>query len=384
MTGRTLFIFPGQSRADRLPGVAAGDVPREFFYGFLALRDAGYDVAMADSHRDPDNVLGRALVRLEIRRNSFVNLGYSWQRVRALTTALESADVALSFTDGFSLSLGRYGHRLANRPRLAGGFHGLADIIDQVRPAFRQPAHRIIRRAVAGLDHVFFSGEPDRRQSIALFGLDPAKTSLYRFGVDTRFWCPDTTAPEEQVVFSVGSDPKRDYATLINADVAAPVRILTRLPVAVPPGRGDVEIIRGSYHGSPVTDLVLRDMYRRAQIVAVPLLDVWQPTGCSVTLQAMACGRPVILSDFRGLWDREVLRDGENCLLVPPGDPAALAAAANRLRSDSSLRHHLGAAARRTAESHFALDRMNQDIIALAGRLGAAPAAATPTLAAAS
>ena len=87
----------------------------------------------------------------------------------------------------------------------------------------------------------------------------------------------------------------------------------------------------------------------------------------------MACGRPVVLSNIKGLWDREVLRDGANCLLVPPGDPVALAAAIDRLRADPALRRRIGTAARHTAEIHFPLDRMNQDIIALAQRFGAMP-----------
>ena len=36
-------------------------------------------------------------------------------------------------------------------------------------------------------------------------------------------------------------------------------------------------------------------------------------------MQASACGRPVVLTRTRGLWDPEALRDGENVLLVPPG-----------------------------------------------------------------
>jgi glycosyltransferase involved in cell wall biosynthesis len=67
----------------------------------------------------------------------------------------------------------------------------------------------------------------------------------------------------------------------------------------------------------------------------------------------MACGKPIVLSRIRGLWAPELLRDGENCLLVPPGDRAALAAAVSRLATDAGLRARLGHAARETAERHF-------------------------------
>jgi glycosyltransferase involved in cell wall biosynthesis len=45
---------------------------------------------------------------------------------------------------------------------------------------------------------------------------------------------------------------------------------------------------------------------------------------------------------------REVLRDGHDALLVPPADPAALAAALIRLADDPALRARRGSAARAT------------------------------------
>ena len=50
---------------------------------------------------------------------------------------------------------------------------------------------------------------------------------------------------------------------------------------------------------------------------------------------ALACGTPLITSDTPAA--RELLRDGENALLVPPGDPAALAEAMRRLAADPEL-----------------------------------------------
>lgn len=61
--------------------------------------------------------------------------------------------------------------------------------------------------------------------------------------------------------------------------------------------------------------------------------------------QAMAVGRAIVTADTPGV--REVLSDGENALLVPPGDPAALAAALVRLGGDAELRARLGEGARR-------------------------------------
>jgi glycosyltransferase involved in cell wall biosynthesis len=61
--------------------------------------------------------------------------------------------------------------------------------------------------------------------------------------------------------------------------------------------------------------------------------------------QAMAVGRPIVTADTPGA--REVLVDGESALLVPAGDPQALAEAMTRLGGDSDLRARLGENAHR-------------------------------------
>ena len=55
--------------------------------------------------------------------------------------------------------------------------------------------------------------------------------------------------------------------------------------------------------------------------------------------QALACGTPLVTGDTRAA--RELLVDGESALLVPPGDPDALAAAIRRLAVDPELAEHL-------------------------------------------
>jgi len=62
----------------------------------------------------------------------------------------------------------------------------------------------------------------------------------------------------------------------------------------------------------------------------------------------MASGRAIVASALGQV--AELLRDGETALLVPGGDPHALAAALRRLLNDPKLRLRLGAAARREAE----------------------------------
>ncbi len=71
-------------------------------------------------------------------------------------------------------------------------------------------------------------------------------------------------------------------------------------------------------------------------------------------LEAMASGLPVIATKVGGI--PEVIKDGENGLLVPPGDPVGLSKAIARLVSNPAFGAELGARARKTVEEEFSLD----------------------------
>jgi glycosyltransferase involved in cell wall biosynthesis len=71
----------------------------------------------------------------------------------------------------------------------------------------------------------------------------------------------------------------------------------------------------------------------------------------NATMEAMATGLPVITTSACG--QRELIRDGENGWLVPPGDAAALGRALEELAADREKGERLGREARRTVETKF-------------------------------
>jgi len=87
-------------------------------------------------------------------------------------------------------------------------------------------------------------------------------------------------------------------------------------------------------------------------------------------VEALAAGRPVVGSRISGI--QNVVRDGETGLLVPPGDPAALAQAIVRCLRDRPLRDAMAARAAAAAEP-YGLDAMLAQIDGLYTRSLAAP-----------
>lgn len=114
-----------------------------------------------------------------------------------------------------------------------------------------------------------------------------------------------------------------------------------------------VEPSRRLHHRPAVAHREVPGLYRDAELVVLPYQpDLVHADGISPMklFEAMAAGRPIIASDMAPI--REILRDGHNALLVPPGDPAAWAAAVQRLASDPGLAAALASQARQDAGAY--------------------------------
>jgi glycosyltransferase involved in cell wall biosynthesis len=98
----------------------------------------------------------------------------------------------------------------------------------------------------------------------------------------------------------------------------------------------------------PLSGAAVRNAYAEADAVVFPVR--WDEPWGLVPLEAMALGRPVLASARGGA--AEYLRDGENCLVFDPDQPATLTAAVERLAADPALRARLREGGLRTASEH--------------------------------
>jgi len=120
----------------------------------------------------------------------------------------------------------------------------------------------------------------------------------------------------------VGDGPERAATDVLAPDVRARVTMLGTVPnVDLPPFERACDVYLGTSIGGESFGIVL--------------------------VEAMAAGLPVVASDVAG-YD-EVVTDGVEGLLVPPRDPAALAAAVGTILDDPALSERFAAAGRARA-----------------------------------
>jgi glycosyltransferase involved in cell wall biosynthesis len=108
---------------------------------------------------------------------------------------------------------------------------------------------------------------------------------------------------------------------------------------------------------------------RHADLVVLPSLE--EGSGSVALLEALQAGCAVVASACDGI--PEDLEDGDNALLVPPGDEAALSRALGAALGDATLRRRLAARARATYESRFAPAPMIAALAATYADLGFPP-----------
>ena len=138
-------------------------------------------------------------------------------------------------------------------------------------------------------------------------------------------------------------------------------------------GQGPEEAdLRRRISDAGLGDRVLIAGFRSDLECVLPCLDLlvhpatMEGLGVSL-LQAASAAVPILASNAGGI--PEAVRDGENGLLVPPGDVAALGAALDRLLGDADLRRRLGAGGREMMRREFSIDAMVEGNLAVYRKL---------------
>lgn len=341
------YAFRDSPQRRRALEAPVGSAERYLLFGLDELRRRGYSIRHnLESAAPPPwaTFAGRAAKTALERAGGY---GGDFATVLASLREANRADVVLSTVDtvGIPLVLAKRAG-LLRRP-LAYVAIGLPERLARLRG---ERMRRLYAQGLAGTSRVVAYSEHEAeelRRWVAAHGLE-ARVEFVRFGVDTDALVPSRDDLVDDVV-SVGADPHRDYELLLGVARSMP-SVSFRLVVTADRAR--------TLGGAPAnvtieTDLRFGEMYRRlarARVVALPVRENSYSGATTVLLQAMALGKPVVVTRTQAIATGYGLVDGENCRLVPPGDEVVFARALGTVLRDELHSRALGASARRTAE----------------------------------
>lgn len=195
-----------------------------------------------------------------------------------------------------------------------------------------------------------------------------AKSVVIPNGIGLEEFSPPESVGGEEGTFRVGMmgrmDGMKDFATLIRAwAILAARRGQGSMRLLLAGDGRDRARLEGLAREAGVADSVeFVGMLGPEELPSfLQGLDLYAhaspgETMSTALLQAFATGLPVVASRVSGITN--LVREGRDGLLVPPGDPEALAEALADLRRETELRRALGTAARARAEAEFGADRM--------------------------
>jgi glycosyltransferase involved in cell wall biosynthesis len=359
---RILFLYTS-GRRERIEKSAKGEAPLEFLYGYSYFKENGEDVDyMETNHLRPPRFsleywrlrnLNKAFARdvgIGSRSHFFVNQ----------IQTLNRYDVFIATTDSIAMGLAHH----KKRGRLRGeiiylnmGLAGALNKLKQVNNGAYQKYSKQCGVLLGQCKKIVSLGTGEYEFFVDQFPELKDRFVFIPFGIDTDFWRPSGISANnvEPYILFVGNDLNRDFELLLNiASNCSDLHfkfVTSRLSPSVCPR--NVELISGKWQSTILSDQGLRSLYGRCMTVIIPLKESLQPSGQSVALQSMACGKPVIITKTRGFWDLNDFEEGRQLIFCEANDLEEWMRKISSLNRDLTLRDRLGTNSRKLVKEKY-------------------------------
>jgi glycosyltransferase involved in cell wall biosynthesis len=231
---------------------------------------------------------------------------------------------------------------------------------DRARFAAGSSAARVLRGldrfALRRADLVVADTEQSARSLATLGGLPAERVAVCFVGAEERVFTPGWRAPETFHALFVGKlIPLHGLETILASARLAPETTFRIV------GSGQLDaLLRDRPPNVEWIDWLEYEQLPAALHGAGCALGIFGTSGKASRVipnkafQALACGVPLVTADTPAA--RELLADGDSALLVPPGDPEALADALRRVMTDPELAQRLAAGGHAAYREHASED----------------------------
>ena len=202
----------------------------------------------------------------------------------------------------------------------------------------------------------------------------PDRIHYLPFGVDTQFWNTEqssvrnTLAVPREFVFSIGSDPNRDFKLLLRCWDETWPHLLIITSLNLPNiDKKNITVICGSVYNKDIGDAEIKWLYQNASFVVLPTTDCWQPSGQSCLYQAMASGAVCVAGSNCFGWDC-ALAECEGILSYSEGNLSSFEKAVRKaIALSSNEKKVMKIGLNNTINRFFSSEKLTKNLIELLG-----------------
>lgn len=303
-----IFISGRESRINNL------ESPQEFLYGYNSLKSVCKEVKYIEFSKKNNYIITffskflRKISGLPIFPEYLLKISNLKIFLKSQVIICTNQRVAFSFLIIYSML------RIFQNKKMEVFIMGLLDVThnSKIKNFIR---NFLIKYLFFISDKLIFLGKSEFEFAKKNFNKYSSKYFFIPFSVDTNFWKPklNLRKSNKNILF-IGNDGKRDFnflEELINFRTDLSFNVLSTKANNLTDYK-NVFLFNGSFNSIDLSDEEVRELYYSSYLTIIPIVDTLQPSGQSVALQSIACGTPVLISNYRGFWDYENLRENEN------------------------------------------------------------------------
>tara|TARA_B000000532_G_C18877109_1_gene411224 strand:- start:5845 stop:6957 length:1113 start_codon:yes stop_codon:yes gene_type:complete len=234
-------------------------------------------------------------------------------------------------------------------------------------PKFKilQPVQKfLLNYFLKNMDNLIFLSESEQKHAANLFKKHSKKMHVLPFAVDLQIWKVSKSIEKKKKILFVGNDGFRDFEfaknlanSMYDKEFVFVTNQLNQLDL-----KDNSVLHKGSWSKNSLTDLELANLYNEAFLTIVPLVNSLQPSGQSVSLQSIACGTPVIITDTDGFWDKKNFENENNIILANQNSIGLWSDLIKKLENDHVLYNNIRGEGLDLIKNKYNLDNFSKSI----------------------
>lgn len=346
----------------------------EFFYGYPYLRDLNLKLAIVEAEaRDYKKFKIKILKKLDYLLSSaskltfYISMLYSIENIKKLfkTKNIITSNHGL----GNSISILVFIFKLFKKINFVIIVSGLFNLT-KTNLLIRIVRSIFLNFYLYVVDVIIFTNRSEYEFASILYPSYNKKYVYIPFCIDNKYWYSDVGYNPETTneILFIGNNGHRDFNLAIKIANELNQFQFTFITNQIKKSQiisKNIKLIKGDWNSLFLTDDEVKNFYKQAKLVILPIKNTIVSAGQSVGLQAASMGIPLVITDTIGFWDKKIYKDYYNIFFVKSNTVQLWKDKILELSADNQLLANVSKNSLETIEKNFKIEVFNKELFKL-------------------